>query len=67
MPRPRKLTDEQARAAHAAFKASPRRGRMAALAREYGVAWVTIDAAIRRVESESEFFDSRGTTQGGTP
>ena len=67
MPKPRKLTDEQAKAAHAAFHASPRRGRIAALAREYGVAWVTIDAAIRRVQRESEISDSRGTTQGGTP
>jgi predicted DNA binding protein len=52
MPFPRSLTDGQARAAHAAWKASPRRGRISALAREYEVSWPTMRRAVTTIERE---------------
>jgi hypothetical protein len=65
MPFPRSLTDGQARAAHAAWKASPRRGRISALAREYEVSWPTMRRILDTIERETNSTVPREALNAG--
>ena len=57
MPKPRALTPEQEFEAFTAWKAAPRRGAVAALARRYGLTWVGMRGVLSRLERE-QFKDS---------